>query len=338
MTAIVALVLLLVAAPAAHAQDTVVATLERPSEVREHDGAVLYSDYDAAIDRYRLRVRAAGGTVRELRVAPSREPFDADLGTDSAGNLAAIVALPNGEPRGTGGGTDLFVFTVATGLARPVRNANTGEDERAPAIDHGRIAFTRVYDGAKPIVYTKRLIAPRRKPSTRLPGVPTRRCTLLIERGDCTTVDRAVVTLELREGRLAQLVTYHVENGPGHRQNEIRLVDVARRSSRQVAFMTTGEGGQEYVGPSFAGSRLSWYRGCAVECSRDFTALLRYRMGVGYDRADARRGLSGYAGTGDGTWQVRGTGEDGGCAPRCTLVWTREPRWERIAADRVRGS
>jgi hypothetical protein len=68
---------------AAQAQDTTVATLERPSEVRELDGIVVYSAFDPAIDAYRLRVRDAEG-VRALPVAPAAEPFEADIGTSSS--------------------------------------------------------------------------------------------------------------------------------------------------------------------------------------------------------------------------------------------------------------
>ncbi|MDQ3435578.1 MAG: hypothetical protein M3481_13020 [Actinomycetota bacterium] len=89
-------VLVLVLVPgAAQAQDTTVATLERPSEVRELDGIVVYSAFDPAIDAYRLTVRDAEG-VRALPVAPSAEPFEADIGTNSSGDPQVVFSVDVG--------------------------------------------------------------------------------------------------------------------------------------------------------------------------------------------------------------------------------------------------
>jgi hypothetical protein len=78
---------------AAQAQDTTVATLERPSEVRELDGIVVYSAFDPAIDA--LTVRDAEG-VRALPVAPSAEPFEADIGTNSSGDPQVVFSVDVG--------------------------------------------------------------------------------------------------------------------------------------------------------------------------------------------------------------------------------------------------
>ncbi|MBW3654396.1 MAG: transposase, partial [Actinobacteria bacterium] len=108
---------------------------------------------------------------------------------------------------------------------------NTPDAETAPTIFRGRIAFARTYrSGAGPIVYTKRLVAPRSRPSRRLPGVPQRR------QGK-PTESRSVAGLELVGDSLGQSVTYDFAGAAGFRQNEIRLVDVEDATSRQVARM-----------------------------------------------------------------------------------------------------
>ncbi|MCP9491565.1 MAG: hypothetical protein MSC31_17070 [Solirubrobacteraceae bacterium MAG38_C4-C5] len=165
---LVTLAALALAPTAAQAQDTTVATLERPSELRALGDTIVYSAFDPAIDAYRLAVRDAEGT-RALPVQPSPEPFGADIGTNSSGDPQVIFSVDVGPvPGGQAGMRDLFVIAVDGGAPRAVRNANTNQDEISPTIDEGRIAFARVYPESedpfddKPIVYTKRLVAPRR--------------------------------------------------------------------------------------------------------------------------------------------------------------------------------
>lgn len=331
-----ALVALALVPGAAQAQDTTVATLERPTEVRELDGTVVYSAFDPAIDAYRLTVRDAQG-ARALPVQPSRAPFEADIGTNSKGDPQVVFSLDVGlQEGGQAGQRDLFVLRLGSATVRPVRNANTNRDERAPTVDEGRIAFTRVYDEAEgtqddPVVYTKRLVAPRARPSTRLPGVPPRR-------DGRSTTDRSVSELELENGRLGQIVRYSYETAAGFRTNEVRQVELDERSSRQVGRLTTGLNGQFYVGLSFAEGYLAWYE--TSNLGNDSAGAYRYRPGRAYRYAEGPPHLSGFAWTGEGTWQVRCqadgvvVGEDRR-AP-CTLVRTDDLDWKSIEADRVR--
>ncbi|HEV2753444.1 MAG TPA: hypothetical protein VGV36_06370 [Solirubrobacteraceae bacterium] len=332
-----ALVALALAPGAAQAHDTAVATLERPSEVRELDGTVVFSAFDRALDAYRLTVHDAQG-ARALAVQPSPTPFEADIGTNSKGERQVIFSLDVGRQEGgQAGGRDLFVLTLASGKVRPVRNANTNRDERAPTIDEGRIAFTRVYDEAegtredKPVVYTKRLVAPRERPSTRLPGVPRRR-------DGRVTTDRSVSELELENGRLGQIVRFTYETAAGFLTNEVRQVELDDRSSRRVGTLTTGLNGQFYVGLSFAEGYLAWYETSIA--GNDSAGAYRYRPGRGYRYAEGPPHLSGFAWEGDGAWQVRCradgvvVGEDRD-AP-CTLVHVEGLEWRVIDGDRVR--
>lgn len=311
-----------------------VAELARPTPVSAVPGGVLHSDFDRAAGRYRLVLRSGAAAARVLPFTPQRVPFEADLGTDSAGRPAVIASV----------GGDLRVLTIGRDTApRPVRNVATGEREHAPTIDRGRVAFARSMPSGD-IVYTKRLTTPRRSLSTRLPGVPTRRCDPGRPTGaSCTTGERQVEQLDLVDGQLAQHVRYRVGGAAAYFQDEVRWVTLATRQARQVAHVSGGESVQRFEGVQLAGSRIGWYRGCERACPRQYTASFRYRPGVGYDVDPATPGgLSGYADTGVGTWQVRGAAlgvcEEGepNADPTCSLVQTRQPRWQRIAADRVR--
>lgn len=338
-----ALAALALAPGVAQAQDTTVATLERPSEVRELDGTVVYSAFDPAIDAYRLTVRDAQGP-RALPVQPSPEPFEADIGTNSSGDPQVVFSLDVGAVQGGEAGMrDLFVIALDEDAVRPVRNANTNQDEVSPTIDEGRIAFTRVYpedEGTlddKPIVYTKRLVAPRERPSTRLSGVPT-------SRGGSTTDERVVFELELEDGRLGQIVRFTCASVKcSDFTYEVRQVELEDRSSRRVGTLRAGINGQFFVGLSFAEGYLAWYE--TSNLGNGSAGAYRYRPGRAYRYAEGPSFLSGFDWTGEGTWQARASYgqlqddcDDGRttAVEQCTLVRTDDLDWEIVAADRVR--
>ena len=322
------------AAPAV-AQQSVVDVVQRPTQVRDDGGRVLYSDFDAATGRYRLVVHD-GARKLAVPVAPQPEPLDADIGTDTAGRASVIVSLcgrPAGPDRRSGG-CDLFVHRLGAGGLRAVTNANTPDAETGPTISRGRIAFARTYRfGAGPIVYAKRLIAPRSRPSRRLPGVPQRR------QGK-RTARRSVVALELAGDSLGQSVTYDFRGAAGFRQNEIRLVDVDDGTSRQVARMVTGLGVQSFEGLSFAAGYLSWYKACAA-CDQDGSfGPYRYRPGSAYLRDRGPLAVAGWSWFGSGAFRVTtGGGEtrcEGLAEGGCPIRRIADPDWDVVAAKRVR--
>lgn len=330
------LVALCAAASPVVAQKTV-DVVQQPTPVRDDGGRVLYSDWDPAIAEYRLVVRGEGdGGETRLPLAPQDEPFDADLGTDTAGRPAAIVSICD---RGVGsdgrsGGCDLFVHTLGETRLRAVTNANTPDVETAPTISRGRIAFARTYrSGAGPIVYAKRLVAPRSRPSRRLPGVPQRRQGKATER-------RSVLALELAGESLGQSITYDFPGAAGFRQNDIRLVDVEDAESRLVARMVSGLGAQSFQGPSFAAGYISWYKACRA-CDQDGSfGPYRYRPGRPYLRDRGPRAVVGWSWFGDGAYRtIRGGGEEG-CQGLvqggCPIERIPDPDWGVVAAERVR--
>ena len=64
---------------------------------------------------------------------------------------------------------------------------------------------------------------------------------------------------------VAQRWTYQADDFAGFRQNEIRVTNRTRTHTRQVAYGTTGEGGQTYLGPTIAEGRVAFYRACQAD-------------------------------------------------------------------------
>ena len=239
-------------------------TVARPgvaTAVREYQGNIVFSQFDRATNEYRLAVRRAGAAAPEvLPVAPADRVFDADIGPDSNGRPQLIYQRCSET-------CDLFVYSLASDTGeRPVRNANDPEhNDVQPTLWRGRIAWARIYGeqiDRKVVVYTKLLTAPRSQPSTRLPGVPERRCGDVETQICGPTTGRSVDALELWGDNLAQTVAYQCRGCSGTSQSELRLVRVSDRNARPVAFQVVGLSGQQLIGPSFANGWLSWYRGC----------------------------------------------------------------------------
>lgn len=315
-----------------------VAELRGATTIDEYAGHVLLSRFDG--ERYTLGVWH-DGEVRDLRVRAQREVFDADAGPDSAGRPSAVVSLCDGS-------CDLYVIGFGAGdRLRPVRNANTDEhDEVAPSVWKGRLAFGRRYGKDTVVPYTKPLRAPRSRPSDRLAGLPAKRCGA-VDPPDCRPI--ADVTLEAMDlwGRwVGQSWTYQPDGFPGFRQNEVRLTDVARSDTRQVAAMVTGLGGQTYLGPSLVDGRVAFFRGCQGDpagCTPATSGALRYRISTGdYEIDGANEAWSGWAWAGTAAFHVPSayacSGGDPGAPPPepCALYRDTSSRWTPIDGTRVR--
>ena len=309
---------LLVASPARGA-DTVLGGLLRPSTIRSYDAIQVFSDFDGSA--YRLAILRAG-QVRRLAVAPSRAPFDVDIGPDRNGRPQLVYTRCKVERpdvalgRNTSTGCDLVVFSLAgAGRERPVRNANTDGDEFAPALWKGRVAFARKAKGSdRAHLYTRQLGAPRWRRSERLPGTSGQ------------TSSRGILELDLRAEKLAQIVRFA-------RSAEVRLVNISARSVRRLSRVGVGEGGQFFVGVGFAGAHLGWALNCLVSCQPLVKGVYRYRLSTGaLMRADAPLQLGGAViglalFAADGAYVIDGEPQDGGCggsldpAPRqCRLI------------------
>ncbi len=260
--------------------------LGKETPIREYRGFTLFSRWDGSA--YHLSVLHAG-SVTDLRVRAQSTPFDADVGPDSTGAPSAVFSICDQS-------CDLYVVGFAPGATpRPVRNANTtGHDETDPSVWKGRLVFARAY-GKEVVPYTKLLAAPRTRPSHRLAGLPDERCGA-VDPPDCRPIEKvALERMELWGRWVAQSWTYQPDDFPGFEQDEIRLTDVDRTDTRQVAAMTTGLGGQAYLGPSFSGGHLAFFRACQADpggCSTSNSGAIRYDISDGgLELAGAEREL-----------------------------------------------
>jgi hypothetical protein len=87
--------------------------------------------------------------------------------------------------------------------------------------------------------------------------------------------------MELWGDNLAMTVGYSCRGCSGIGQSELRLVDVADRTARQVAFQVVGLSGQTLVGPSFFAGRLGWYKACLGDpsgCQQGQGGPFRYAL------------------------------------------------------------
>jgi hypothetical protein len=277
------LVGLVAAAPATAAEpDAVVGHLSRPSTIRDYAGIQVVSVFDGGA--YRLAIRRAG-RLEQLPVAPSAVPFDVDIGPDRNGRPALVYTRCTRERAAEVGnsstGCDLVVLALAGGGERPVRRANTGANEFAPTLWRGRIAFARSAKGReRPVVYTAEIDGSRSRPMRRVPGVPRR------ERAFRAT-DGHVVELELHGDRLAQILDLDA----GGLLAEVRLVGIARRTSRELLRVGVGEGGQYFAGVGFAGGYVHWVYGWSGSGGGELIpGILRSRLSSGeLTRADFPR-------------------------------------------------
>jgi hypothetical protein len=330
---------LLAAAPVALAAPTAtpLVDLQRETPIREYAGWLLYSRWDG--HAYHLAIWQAGHG-RDLAAPTQAKPFDADVGPDSTGRASAVYSR-------CAGSCDLYVIGFDLGdTPRPVSNANTrGRDEIAPSIWRGRLVFARRYSGDHVVPYTKMLQAPRARPSARLAGLPSQRCGAVYPPNCRTIEDVDDPSLELWGRWVAQRWTYQPDGFPGFAQNEIRLTDVGRTDTRQVAYRTSGLGGQTYLGPAIVDGRVAFFLACQGDpggCSSSPAGAFRYRISTGdYTTAAASESWSGWTYDGTGTEHVPSGyacsgGDPGTPVAPCRIVRLTGLAWEPIGAGHVR--
>jgi hypothetical protein len=127
------------AAPAG-AQERVIATEQRATDVAAWKGDAVWSSFDPATSTYRLVRSHEGGAPTPLPVAPSPRPFDVDLGTNRSGATYAVYTrCEQGDT-----GCDLYRLSLATGREDRLASLSSPRwDESDPTIFRGRIAFVR---------------------------------------------------------------------------------------------------------------------------------------------------------------------------------------------------
>jgi hypothetical protein len=271
--AVAPLLIALAGAAPASAADIVVGHVRRPSAVRTFAGIQVFSAFDGSA--YRLAVRRHG-IVEQPPVAPSRTPFDVDIGPDRTGRPELIYSRCDSD-------CDLFVLSLAAGgRERALQTVDTSADEVAPTLWKGRVAFARgtlfgpgreIEGGSRAAVYTKDLSAPRLRPAERLPGVPRR------DPFGGRVRDGAVNELELHGHQLAEIVSFY--SLKGGQRSQVRLVDAATRTTGRLADVGVGEGGQYFTGVSFAGGYLAWVYGWLAGGGELIPGIYRHRLSSG---------------------------------------------------------
>ena len=196
----------------------------------------------------------------------------------NAGQISTPVTIPAGDERlavDVGPGRDgrpTLAFVSCSDRCRVVIAGVDGsgaqtvpgsEDASAPTIWGSRVAWVR----GRATVLMRDIASGT---VTRLPGVPLRKCYVPLERRRCERPSsRSVQALELYHSRLALIVSYGLSQGGGNGQTEVRTEFVKRRPRQHlVALMNVGEGGQAFVGPSWARGHLFFLSRARVDARR----------------------------------------------------------------------
>ncbi len=136
ITALTTAATLGLAGPAA--AQTVLSEQPRPFSVDAAPGVIVFSQYQADIDAYRLVAREEG-VERTLDVEPSPVPFDVDVGTSSTGKLVAVYSRSVSDEE-----VDLFRYSFAGDSETRLTSLSIeGAVERDPSVHRGQIAFVR---------------------------------------------------------------------------------------------------------------------------------------------------------------------------------------------------
>jgi hypothetical protein len=256
---------------------TTIATLNGDNQVRAFDGVQAWTDYNVAEARWHVVVRSAGQVSTPPAIAAGDERLAVDVGPDRDGRpTLAFVSC-----------TDACRIVVSGLDGGGAQTVPGSEGASAPTIWGSRVAWVRGDEA----VLTRDLTSGK---VTRLPGVPRRKCYEPLGRRRCERpAGRTVNALELHGSRLALIVSYRLSRGGGNGQTELRMESVQGTRQRLVALMNVGEGGQAFVGPSWAKGKLFFYTSCP--CGR---AQGTYRFDPdrgGYAKAPGIRALAGFA-------------------------------------------
>lgn len=316
--------------PSGARADTLIGPLSAPTEIRAWAGTAVLSVRDPSTGRYRLSTQAGQDAPKALLgIADDAEPFDADIGPGPGGAPVIVFARCQATDR-----CRLERTTPAGGTETPIPgSAATDGWESAPTVWGGRLAFARRYRTGSERVYVRALDAGTRVRSARLPGVPAKECKEVIACRPIT--DGTVPELELRGTTLAESVHFGLRSVGICGEGQVRLVDVARRTSRRVEHTICGLSGATLLGVSLTPTHLLYVRVCPGDpggCQHHNTIISRYRLSDRRLEQAARRDLlTGFAALpDDGAIEVQAPEtHDGTCtnhlegtSPVCDLVLT----------------
>ena len=261
---------------------TTIATLHGENQVHAWNDVQTWTDRRPEERRWRVVVRSAGqiSTPPAIPADTERLAVDVGPGRDGTPTLAFVSC------------TDLCRVVVSRLDGSGARTVSGSEGASAPTIWGSRVAWVR----GDETVMTRDLTSGK---TTRLPGVPQRKCYEPLGRRRCERpAFRSVRALELHGSQLALVVNYALSQGGGNGQTEVRMESVQGRPQHLLGLMNIGEGGQAFVGPSWARGKLFFFRSCP--CG---TGQRAYRFDPNrgaYARAQGTRPLAGFAIDDDG--------------------------------------
>jgi hypothetical protein len=261
---------------------TTIATLNGENPVKASNGVQAWTDYGLDDRRWRVVVRRAGQISAPPAIPTGDERLELDVGPGRDGKpMLAFVSC-----------TDRCRVVVSGLDGSGAQTIPGSEGASAPTIWGARVAWVR----GRETVLSRDLSSGK---LSRLPGVPRRKCYEPLGRPRCERpAGRSVRALELHGSQLALIVSYGLSQGGGNGQTEVRMETTQGRRQRLVALMNVGEGGQAFVGPSWADDKLFFYRSCP--CGNAEGAY-RFDPSTGsYAKAPGAGPLGGFAIDGDG--------------------------------------
>jgi hypothetical protein len=339
-------------APSAAQADALISPLSGATPIRAWAGTAVLSVRDPSTGRYRLSTQTGQDAPKALPgIADGAEPFEADIGPGPGGAAVIVFARCQSADR-----CRLERTTPAGGTETAIPGAAAIDGwESAPTVWGGRLAFARHYRTGSERVYARPLNAGARVRSVRVPGVPATECE---EVTSCRPItDGTVPELELRGTKLAEVVHFGLRSEGICGEGQVRLVDVARRTSRRITQTICGLSGSTLLGVSLTATHLLYARVCPGDpggCQEHSTLLSRYRLSDHHlDQVAQRDLLTGFAALhDDDAIEVQAPeSRDGNCtnhipgsSPACALVLTGplafaavRGRGLRSAAGRDRG-
>ncbi|MCP9491244.1 MAG: hypothetical protein MSC31_15410 [Solirubrobacteraceae bacterium MAG38_C4-C5] len=310
ITALTTAATLGLAGPAA--AQTVLSEQSRPFSVDATPGVIVFSQYQADIDAYRLVARE-DGEERTLNVEPSPEPFDVDVGTSSTGRLVAVYSRSVSDEE-----VDLFRYSFASDSETHLTSLSIEDAvERDPSVHRGQIAFVRATrEGSRLMIA-----------NTGANGAPR---TLVTRRGsvgpirdpDLSSLRVAYTTVGQDGDRRFQAM--HVRN---LRDGKDRTVKVVANGQLSFAALT---------GASFSHTGRALYFASTAVGSGTGNRYLRWSatQGLSETRGTSQAIDTAWSGGSLGLLVVRNPGPDGTCSRdstkgTCDLIATGPLRFTR---------
>jgi len=243
--------LALVTPAATPAGATSLAPLHGSTAVHTFGGVQVFSDRDPATKRWHVVVRR-DGQLAVPSIPTATKPIEVDVGPGADGG--AVLAY-------VGCATACRVVVSRLDGSAP-RTVPGSAGASQPTIWRDQVAWVR--GGAAVMTST-----PDGRGRRALAGAPRRKCYRLFAGAGrrCAPPQSANVdALELQGSQLALVDTFRLGKS-AESVAEVRTESIEGGAQRLVALMDTGEGGQTWIGPSWAKGRLFFYKSCFDDAS-----------------------------------------------------------------------